>query len=67
MLAPDHPSAELHCGYINPVNPERVKAYGSACNVNYGVNCTHFVKVYLIQRLVMNLSFCLGNLPENLH
>src|SRR5690606_17008403 len=67
VLAPYHAAPELNLRNINPVCSELIEANGCTHYVNNGVNCTHLMKMNLMQGLVMDSCFSFGYMPEYLH
>ena len=67
MLAPDHTASEFNFRNINPVSADLIEANGCTNYVNNGVNCTHLMKMYFMQGLVMYSCFSFSYMPEYLH
>lgn len=67
VLAPDHTASEFNFRNINPVSADLIEANGCTNYVNNGVNCTHLMKMNLMQGFVMYNCFSFGYMPEYLH
>jgi len=67
VLAPDHTASEFNFRNINPVSADLIEANGCTNYVNNGVNCTHLMKMNLMQGFVMYNCFSFGYMSEYLH